>query len=139
MYFLALMSNKCHLGCSEQSDSAIFETKDSDRILSCLQFYISSHTSEYKLLASIGYTNSLKESDTERMNNGMRDENFLARISELVIRVRFLFEKQLIFSKACYDSGSLRWNARKSIQGLEVITSSRLQQVTTPFIWRRPV
>ena len=43
--------------------------KDFDSVLMLLNILnVMSHTSEYRLLSSEGYTNSLKESDTERMN-----------------------------------------------------------------------
>lgn len=43
--------------------------KDFESILMLLNIlHLLSHTSEYRVLSSEGYTNSLKESDTERMN-----------------------------------------------------------------------
>ena len=48
----------------------LLEAKDFESVLELLKILnLLSHTTEYKLLASAGYTNSLKESDTERMNN----------------------------------------------------------------------
>jgi AraC-like DNA-binding protein len=49
--------------------TSLLQEADFDSVLITLNLlHILSNTSEYNLLASAGYTNSLKESDTERMN-----------------------------------------------------------------------
>ncbi len=60
------------------------ETKDFESVLELLKILnVLSHTADYKLLASAGYTNSLKESDTERMNkvHAYVMKNFREKIS----------------------------------------------------------
>ncbi|HZX72796.1 MAG TPA: AraC family transcriptional regulator [Cyclobacteriaceae bacterium] len=48
----------------------ILESKDFESVLELLKILnLLSHTTEYNSLASAGYTNSLKETDTERMND----------------------------------------------------------------------
>lgn len=61
----------------------LLQKKDFESVMSLLNILdLLSHTSEYRLLSSAGYTNSLKESDTERMNNvhAYVMENFRERI-----------------------------------------------------------
>ena len=49
--------------------TALFKTKDFESMLHLLNIlHVLSNTTEYTLLATAGYSNSLKESDTERMN-----------------------------------------------------------------------
>lgn len=49
---------------------ALLDARDFDRILLLFQlFNILSSTNEYQLLASTGYTNTLKDADTRRMND----------------------------------------------------------------------
>lgn len=48
---------------------ALLKTKDFESILQILNILqVLAHTDEYNLLATVGYSNSLKESETERMN-----------------------------------------------------------------------
>lgn len=60
-------------GAANQQASALMKrllhTTDFESVLTLLQLlHVLSHTSEYRLLASGGYTNQLKAGDTERMN-----------------------------------------------------------------------
>ncbi len=51
------------------SEYQLLKTKDFESILQILNvLHVLAHTEEYSLLANAGYSNSLKESDTERMN-----------------------------------------------------------------------
>ncbi len=62
----------------------LLEVEDFDRILTLLNLLnLLANTSEYKLLASEGYSNSLKENDTDRMNrvHAYVMKNFREKIS----------------------------------------------------------
>jgi len=62
----------------------LLRAKDFDSVLGLLNILnVLAHTSEYQLLSTAGYTNSLKETDTERMNNvhAYVMENFREKIT----------------------------------------------------------
>jgi AraC-like DNA-binding protein len=62
----------------------LLQSKDFDSVLGLLKILnILSQTTHYQLLSTAGYTNSLKESDTERMNNvhAYVMENFREKIT----------------------------------------------------------
>jgi AraC-like DNA-binding protein len=64
--------------------SELLRAKDFDSVLRLLNILnVLAHTSQYQLLSTAGYTNSLKETDTERMNNvhAYVMENFREKIT----------------------------------------------------------